>query len=127
MNNVHDDRPVVFQTRWALSYLRGPLTREQVQSLMASRKQALARPAAAPGAHPDPSATAATGPPSSSPSPSGSASSATVALAAAGGRPVVPPDVPVFFVPRRARVEPGESILYRPAVLGVARLHYADK
>ena len=34
MNNVHDDKPVVFQTRWALSYLRGPLTREQIQTLM---------------------------------------------------------------------------------------------
>ena len=40
MNNVHDDQPVVFQTRWALSYLRGPLTREQIQTLMAARKQA---------------------------------------------------------------------------------------
>ncbi len=40
MNNVHDDQPVVFQTRWALSYLRGPLTREQIQTLMAPRKQA---------------------------------------------------------------------------------------
>ena len=38
MNNVHDDQPVVFQTRWALSYLRGPLTREQIQTLMASAK-----------------------------------------------------------------------------------------
>ena len=36
MNNVHDDQPVVFQTRWALSYLRGPLTREQIQTLMAT-------------------------------------------------------------------------------------------
>ena len=36
MNNVHDDKPVVFQTRWALSYLRGPLTREQIQTLMAT-------------------------------------------------------------------------------------------
>ena len=26
----------------------------------------------------------------------------------------MPPDVPVFFVPRRGRVEPGESLLYRP-------------
>ena len=34
MNNVHDDEPVVFQTRWALSYLRGPLTRDQIQTLM---------------------------------------------------------------------------------------------
>ena len=38
MNNVHDDKPVVFQTRWALSYLRGPLTREQIQTLMAAAK-----------------------------------------------------------------------------------------
>src|SRR5258707_1555407 len=38
LNNVHDDHPVVFQTRWALSYLRGPLSREQIQTLMAPRK-----------------------------------------------------------------------------------------
>ena len=34
MNNVHDDAPVVFQTRWAMSYLRGPLTRDQIKTLM---------------------------------------------------------------------------------------------
>ena len=28
MNNVHEDQPVVFKTRWALSFLRGPLSRE---------------------------------------------------------------------------------------------------
>ena len=43
MNNVHDDEPVVFQTRWALSYLRGPLTREQIGRLMAERKATPAR------------------------------------------------------------------------------------
>ena len=32
MNNVNDNQPVVFQTRWTLSYLRGPLTREQIQA-----------------------------------------------------------------------------------------------
>ncbi|MCA9249069.1 MAG: ATP-binding protein, partial [Planctomycetales bacterium] len=40
MNNVHDDEPIVFQTRWALSYLRGPLTRGQIQTLMAPVKAA---------------------------------------------------------------------------------------
>ena len=40
MNNVHEDEPVVFQTRWALSYLRGPLTRNQIRVLMADRRQA---------------------------------------------------------------------------------------
>ena len=31
MNNVHDDQPVVFHTRWAMSYLRGPLTRTHIE------------------------------------------------------------------------------------------------
>ena len=34
MNNVHDDAPVVFQTRWALSYLRGPMTGAEIKRLM---------------------------------------------------------------------------------------------
>ncbi len=29
MNNVHEDAPELFQTRWAMSYLRGPLTRDK--------------------------------------------------------------------------------------------------
>ncbi len=30
LHNVHEKGPVVFQTRWTLSYLRGPLSREQI-------------------------------------------------------------------------------------------------
>jgi len=41
MHNVHAGKPVVFQTRWAMSYLRGPLTRPQVRQLMADRLAAL--------------------------------------------------------------------------------------
>jgi hypothetical protein len=37
MNNVHDDGPVVFETRWVMSYLRGPLTRDQIKVLMKGR------------------------------------------------------------------------------------------
>ena len=33
LNNVHEDAPEVFQTRWTLSYLRGPLTRTQIKTL----------------------------------------------------------------------------------------------
>lgn len=39
MNNVHDDAPTIFQTRWALSYLRGPLSREQISRLMKAKKE----------------------------------------------------------------------------------------
>ncbi len=42
MHNVHDTGgPVLVHTRWCMSYLRGPLTRQQVQSLMLTQKQEL--------------------------------------------------------------------------------------
>ena len=47
MNNVHEDAPVVFESRWAMSYLRGPLTRDQIKVLMKDRRpQAAPAPAA---------------------------------------------------------------------------------
>jgi Skp family chaperone for outer membrane proteins len=126
MNNVHEDQPAIFQTRWTLSYLRGPLTREQIQTLMAHRKQPKAsgtpKPAlTAPTASSAPSVeSSASSPPSSPPSPPSP-------LTGSGARPVMPPDVPEFFVPRRARSRAGESLVYQPALLGAARLHYTDK
>jgi hypothetical protein len=33
LHNVHDSQPVVFSTRWVMSYLAGPLTREQIKRL----------------------------------------------------------------------------------------------
>jgi hypothetical protein len=112
MNNVNQDQPVVFQTRWTLSYLRGPLTREQIQILMASRKE---KTVAAEASH------------SVSPVPSAASTLAPAPSSSAGIRPVVPPGVPEFFLPRRDRLEGAEAIQYRPMLLGVARLHYADK
>jgi len=38
MHNVHEEAPIVYNTRWAMSYLRGPLTRPQVKQLMADKK-----------------------------------------------------------------------------------------
>ncbi len=39
-HNVHEGSPIVYHTRWAMSYLRGPLTRPQVKSLMKAKKGA---------------------------------------------------------------------------------------
>ncbi len=39
MHNVHEDEPTLLQTRWALSYLRGPLTKTQIEMLMSRRKK----------------------------------------------------------------------------------------
>ena len=103
MNNVHEDEPVVFQTRWALSYLRGPLTREQIGTLMAPRKQAAAS-AAVVSAQPV------------------SASAASIT----GSRPILPPGIVEFFVPRRAALPPGAKLVYRPSLVGTAKVHFVN-
>ncbi|MGC9359781.1 MAG: helicase HerA domain-containing protein [Anaerolineae bacterium] len=46
LHNVHEDGPMLYRTRWAMSYLRGPLTRSQVDKLMEPYKER--RPAEAP-------------------------------------------------------------------------------
>src|SRR5690606_17637740 len=103
MNNVHEDAPVVFQTRWALSFLRGPLTREQIKTLMEDRASGdSVQPAAAPSATPRPA----------------------ISAAAAGQRPVLPPGVPERFV--AARPGTAEAMVYRPSLLAVARLHFVQ-
>lgn len=42
MNNVHEDGPVLFQVRWAMSYLTGPLTRSQIKTLMDPKRAGFA-------------------------------------------------------------------------------------
>ncbi|NLB09355.1 MAG: ATP-binding protein, partial [Clostridiales bacterium] len=37
MNNVHEAEPVLFETRWTMSYLAGPLLRNQIRELTAGR------------------------------------------------------------------------------------------
>jgi hypothetical protein len=107
MNNVHDDAPEVFQTRWTLSYLRGPLTRDQIHSLMAEGKQAAAAESPSASSPRAPSAPAA---------PTGEGTA----------RPVLPPGIPEFFQPPIKALPAGGSVCYRPALLGVARVHYAQ-
>ncbi len=48
MRNVHDDGgPQLVHTRWAMSYLRGPLTRHQISALMQRQRQELMQKVAA--------------------------------------------------------------------------------
>jgi hypothetical protein len=67
------DQPEVFTTRWAMSYLRGPLTRDQIARLMADQKAATPAPAsmptAAPAATPAPPTSTTLPPPSGAPVP----------------------------------------------------------
>ncbi|MBL8055604.1 MAG: ATP-binding protein [Anaerolineales bacterium] len=119
MNNVHDDAPVVFTTRWVMSYLRGPLTRQQIKALMDPYKAARLAPASAAAAPPPAAASAQ---PAGSSVPVPPAAPARSALAAAG-RPSLPPEIPQFFLPVRGQAE---GLVYRPALIGAARVNFAE-
>jgi hypothetical protein len=121
LNNVHEDGPEVFETRWVMSYLRGPLTRKQIKSLMDPIK---AQGQGAPQQMP--SALAAATPPS----PPAVAAAPIAAVADHGSslnrQPVLPPEISQYFIPVRANADTA-SLVYHPAVLGAAQLHFSDK
>jgi hypothetical protein len=93
MKNIHENAPEVFQTRWCLSYLRGPLTLAQIKTLSAKKKSAVALPSAQPAAAP---------------------------LDAGGDRPSLPPQISEFFLPSRGFRPIGGQLLYKPTICGLA-------
>lgn len=101
MNNVHEDQPVVFKTRWALSYLRGPVSRSQIEILMDPIKAGDA---------------------------AGSGRTSFGLKAEKEGdqdavRPVLPPEIEEYFFPVRGL---DNDLVYRPALLGTAKVHFVS-
>lgn len=119
MHNVHRGAPVLFSTRWAMSYLAGPMTLAQLRAFA---------PAARRGA---PMAEGEGREVESTPAPGmiGEARVAAPAPAGApraagpGTRPVLPPEIRQLFV--RAPIE-GPAVAYRPAVLATAEVRYSS-
>ena len=112
LNNVHENAPVTFETRWVLSYLRGPLTREQIKVLVADKKS---QPAAAAR----PIATTAAGV-SAAPD---ARTAVTEALPAVSEPPVVAPEINVMYL---AASGAGQGLMYYPAVAGWLDVHYSS-
>ncbi len=109
LNNVHDDEPVVFETRWVMSYLRGPLTRDQIKVLMDPRReQAAARVQAMETAAGAPAVRAAP-------------------AASRSEQPMLGPSIPQHFVPLRGSAAPGHELVYEPMVLAAGRVLFADR
>lgn len=110
MNNVHEDGPIVFETRWAMSYLRGPLTRSQIKQLTDPiRAQISGATIAAVKAAPTAKATA------------------SGAGASAGARPLLGADVTQYFLPVRSNApDDGCTLVYSPMVVGGADVHFLD-
>jgi hypothetical protein len=113
MNNVHEDAPEVFQTRWTLSYLRGPLTRTQIKTLMS---EARGKGLEARGREKNQSSQIASSSPLSRAS----------GLSPGGARPMLPPDVPQQFVPIRGAQPSGSALIYQPMLLGASQVRVAD-
>ncbi len=113
MNNVHEEQPVIFHTRWALSYLSGPMTRQQITKLMAPFKTKRAN----------------TFPAVVVVSPKLNTQEKKVLKqepATAQALPVLPTDVPQKYVAVSRKTPRETTILYRPALLGQAALHFVD-
>jgi len=136
LHNVHDSAPVTFQTRWAMSYLRGPLTRLQVRELMT--KHTPDAPSTAP--------IAATGlaPAASAPiEPRATATAVDTAGGYASAPPVLPAGVQQVYLPVRKTATAAEAelarqvsgppaverrqLIYVPALLGLGRLHFVKQ
>ncbi|MCU0640146.1 MAG: ATP-binding protein [Candidatus Krumholzibacteria bacterium] len=100
MRNVHDDAPVIFSTRWVMSFMRGPMTLPQIRKAMS-----LSQPADAPAA--------------------ASAHETFSAPSAGSGtaRPVLPPGIQEYFLRPSS---PAADIVFRAGVAGAGKLHFVD-
>ena len=107
MQNVHEDHPVLFTSRWCLSYLPGPLTRAQIRQLTGSVGAAAAPPATAPAtARPEPQVQEVAAP------------------ALLTEPPQTPAELPQHFAP--AAASPGGRVVYHPFLIGSARVQIVN-
>lgn len=104
LHNVHENEPVTFQTRWVLSYLRGPMAREQIKKLTAAMKaERPTRTRDMPS-----SAAAAVSPEAKRP---------------AAGPPLVPSVIDTFYLSASGA---GSGLVYYPALLGRLDIHFSN-
>ena len=112
LHNVHENVPAIFQSRWVLSYLRGPMTREQIKLLVAAGKErkSTMMPPVVQGQLREATATAR-------------AKEATALPPVASQPPVLPAEIEVFYL---APSRTGHGLVYYPSVIGQAEVHYSN-
>jgi hypothetical protein len=106
LHNVHENEPVIFQTRWVMSYLRGPMTREQIKTLTTERRGEI------------------------SPITGKALLSGTEAPAKTAeitqpitGPPQGPPGIDAFYLTASGA---GQGLVYYPAVIGRMDVHFSN-
>jgi hypothetical protein len=130
MRNVHEKKPLLFQTRWAMNYLAGPLTRAQIPQVNALKGGSVAAP----------TPVATSNQPAASAPPVRPAAPGTPEAAGTLTRPPVPTGVGEYFLPanlsldeaaerHRYHLDPDATesgVLYRPALLAQANVQLSN-
>ena len=153
MNNVHDKTPLVFQTRWVMNFLAGPITRNQIPAL-----NELANAAVSPRSAPVPASAArreskpqpsvenmgsVSVPPASQPVPETHHKSLVANLKSEGSltKPALPAGVREYYLPQNYSLPEAfqaagramsaqasiQGVLYRPALLAAAQVRILDR
>ncbi len=107
MHSVHGDEETLFQSRWTMAYLRGPLLREEIRRLTTGPTAG-----GASGSSPPTASSAAAPMPSFGPG-------------AGGPRPILPPGVREVFLTPAHSVPLDTMVRYEPTILGRARVRYS--
>ena len=129
LHNVHEKKPQTFYTRWAMNYLTGPLTRNQIPALNQLAGADVSTFAEAP-----PSAKGKPAKPVSSPSPKTQTSSSAT-------RAAVPIGVTEYFLPNNLTMTEAfksagqalpkeamsQGLLYKPVLLAQADIRYLQR
>jgi hypothetical protein len=149
LHDIHRPKPILFQSRWALSFLRGPMTKDQVSRLMEPVKQRneSAAPLAIPlctHCHQELTADVGDRCPHCGQPPWANAqfrqqdkayreslrraapASSTPRLSdsASSRPPVLPPDVTQFYLPPSRPIPAEAAVVYRPHVLGIGEVAF---
>ena len=112
LHSVHEPAPITFETRWTLSYLAGPMTREQIKQLQPNTITASSAPVAA-----------TLGDTRAATSNTSGGGMASMDATPASHAPVLPPDIPQYFIPP---VGESANISYHPAVLALADVSFSS-
>jgi len=104
MYNVHDEEPVVFETRCTMSYLRGPLTKDQIKKLMENKREEFKI--------------------SKTKEEKITQSIDIQGVEVSDKIPILPPEITQYFVPIKSHLEDGYSLVYKPSILGASLINY---
>jgi len=115
MHNVHEEGPYLFQTRWCLSYLAGPLTRDQLRKLSGSNEDLLLSQKSQ--SQPPSTDTPSVSPVSASTGPNQSVLSQP---------PLLPPGIQPVYLGISPALATNPQITYHPAIVAYGSIFFSD-